>query len=186
MWYSLRNVNHVDCMFVWCMMWMMRCLNSLFASVKILSSSLQRSHIFRLKKISLKKRKMFSVFKVLYPASTKNEVTQKVKGFLISRMVARTGSLPPSPCKCAHRVWHQGPNKMNLKCFQMFSCMAYKCFCEKLNCTYWALAHIVLVVGIAGKQPVTRNWWLDLCWRESGGGHWKEGAAAKNVSVCSE
>ena len=30
-------------------------------------------------------------------------------------------------------------------------------FCEELNYTYWALAHIVLVVGIAGKQPVTRK-----------------------------
>ena len=45
------------------------------ASVKILSSSLQRSHIFRLKMISLTKRKMFSVFKVLYPTSSNNEVT---------------------------------------------------------------------------------------------------------------
>ena len=68
---------------------------------------------------------------------------------------------------------HQGPNKMNLKynrCFKMFSWIAFKCFCEELNCTYWALAHIVLVVGIVGKQPVTRKWWLDLRWRESGGG----------------
>ena len=152
MWYSLRNVNHVDCLFVWWMLW---CLNSLFTSVKILSSSLQRSHIFRLKKISLKKRKMFSVFKVLHPTSTNNEVTHQVKGFLISRVVARTGSLPPSPCECAHRVWHQGPSKMNLKYFQMFSCMAYKYFCQKLNCTYWALAHIVHVVVTAGKQPTT-------------------------------
>ena len=39
----------------------------------------------------------------------------------------------------------------------MFSGIAFKCFCEELNCTYWALAHIVHVVGTAGKQPVTRK-----------------------------
>ena len=53
MWYSLRNVNHVDCLFVWWMLW---CLNSLFTSVKILSSSLHRSRIFRLKKLSFKRK----------------------------------------------------------------------------------------------------------------------------------
>ena len=37
----------------------------------------------------------------------------------------------------------------------MFSCTAFKYFCEELNCTYWALAHIVHVVGTAGKQPTT-------------------------------
>ena len=55
---------------------------------------------------------------------------------------------------------HEGPNKMNLKyedVFKMFSCTAYKCFCENLNCTYWALAHIVHVVGTTGKQPTTRD-----------------------------
>ena len=103
---------------------------------------------------------MFSVFKVLYPASTKNDVTQQVKGFLISRVVARTGSLPRLHANARIGYGHQGPNKMNLKydrCFQMFSCTAYKCFCEKLNCTYWALAHIVHVVGTAGKQLTTRD-----------------------------
>ena len=104
---------------------------------------------------------MFSVFKVLYPASTKNEVTQRVKGFLISRVVARTGSLPPSPCECAHRVWTPGPKQNEFKIqrvfLKMFSCITFKYFCEKLNCTYWALAHIVLVVGSVGKQPATRN-----------------------------
>ena len=53
MWYSLRNVNHVNCLFVWWMLW---CLNSLFTSVKILSSSLHMSRIFRLKKLSFKRK----------------------------------------------------------------------------------------------------------------------------------
>ena len=41
--------------------------------------------------------------------------------------------------------------------FKMFSCTAYKCFCENSNYTYWALAYIVHVVGTAGKQPITRD-----------------------------
>ena len=98
---------------------------------------------------------MFSVFKVLYPTSSNNEVTLiKLRDFLISRVIARTGSLPPSPCECAHRVWHQGPNKMNLKYFQIFSCMAYNCF-VRIKLYYWTLAHIVHVVVTAGKQPTT-------------------------------
>ena len=54
----------------------------------------------------------------------------------------------------------------------------------ELNCTYWALAHIVHVVGTAGKQPTTWDWWMDTRWRGTDGivvG--KEGPSQK-VSVC--
>ena len=99
---------------------------------------------------------MFSVFKVLYPTSTNNEVTYQVKGFSYKSCGCSDQVAPP----VSMRMRAQGNDtkaqtKMNLKYFQMFSCIAYKCFCKKLNCTYWALAHIVHVVGTAGKQPTT-------------------------------
>jgi len=118
-------VNYVNCLFVWWMLW---CLNSLFTSVKILSSSLHRSRIFRLKKLSFKrKEKCFQFLRCYTRPLLSMRLLIKLRVFL-SRVVARTGSLPPSPCECAHRVWHQGPSKMNLKYFQKFSCMAYNCF----------------------------------------------------------
>ena len=36
----------------------------------------------------------------------------KLRDYLIIRVVARTGSLPPSPCECAHKVWTPGPKKI--------------------------------------------------------------------------
>ena len=71
---------------------------------------------------------------------------------------------PPDSSRMRAKGIDTGPTKMNLKskkmnlktrkCFQTFSALHEKLLCEIFYCTYWAIAHIVHVVGTSGKQPL--------------------------------
>ena len=72
---------------------------------------------------------------------------------------------PPDSSRNAHKestdTW---PTKMNLKyeknefksnkVFSTLTSLHVKLLCEIFYCTYWAIAHIVHVVGTSGKQPL--------------------------------
>jgi len=126
---------------------------------------------------------VFSVFKVLYPTSVIYEVTHQVKGFLISRVVAQTGSIPLFPCECAHRAWIPGPKNIFWKTFLKQKNVLRKLTIPELNEFYklrvsilhmfakmWLLLASVIIIVWDCFNSYTAfykllMWVYELCWR---------------------